>query len=377
MKSPTPSNGVNAIKDARKLFNERRSNISREETKGIIKKLHRKETIYNFLKEKDQEGSLTNKQKQELKNTDRYLKNLKKDLEKQHKYKYNTTHDKDSKLTLYEYFDIIRPYLKDMIDNHKARGEWKIQLIMRIIFVSFVDSNETHVMHTKSDNIEIMSGIETSDVINELFISFIKRYQEGNPKNTEDNNCFQYAITAALNHQNIDHHPERISKLRLFINNYNWRDTEFPSRSKDCRTFEQNNKTIALNILYVSYNTKQIKQVYISKYNNEHDNQVNLLMITDGTNNWHYLAVKSISGLLRKVTSNANSNFYCLNCFYPYTTEIKLRKHEKICNDHDFRHLKMPDEDNKILKYVPGEKSLRVPFIIYADFTSKNKYMSE
>ena len=49
------------------------------------------------------------------------------------------------------------------------------------------------------------------------------------------------------------------------------------------RKFEQNNKTIALKILYVPYNTKQIKQAYISKYNNERDNQVNLLMITDGT----------------------------------------------------------------------------------------------
>ena len=63
MKSPTPNNGINAIKDARKLFNERRGNISREETKRIIKKLHRKETVCNFLKEKEQEGSLTNKQK--------------------------------------------------------------------------------------------------------------------------------------------------------------------------------------------------------------------------------------------------------------------------------------------------------------------------
>ena len=35
--------------------------------------------------------------------------------------------------------------------------------------------------------------------------------------------------------------------------------------------------------------------------------------------------------------------------------------------DYEFCHLKMPDEDNKILKYIPGEKSLRVPFIIYAD----------
>ena len=174
---------------------------------------------------------------------------------------------------------------------------------MRIIFVSFADVNETRVMHTKSDNIVIMSGIGINDAINELFHSFAKRYQEGlqtkmkvssftfdridlleyhlhkislnrgssyidssewiknkgvtlNPKNTKDNNCFQYAIIAALNYQNIDRHPERISKLKPFINNFNWKDIEFPSHSKDWRKFECNNKTIALNILYVSYNTK-------------------------------------------------------------------------------------------------------------------------
>ena len=105
-----------------------------------------------------------------------------------------------------------------------------------------------------------------------------------------------------------------------------------------------------MNILHVSYNTKQIKQAYISKYNNERDNQVNLLMITYGTGNWHYLAVKSISGLLRGITSNHNGDFYCLNCFHPYTTERKLRKHERICNDHDFCYLKMLEEDDKIVK---------------------------
>ena len=133
------------------------------------------------------------------------------------------------------------------------------------------------------------------------------------------------------------------------------------------RKFEQNNKTIALKILYVPYNTKQIKQAYISKYNNERDNQVNLLMITDGTSNWHYLAVKSISGLLRRITSNHNDDFYCLNCFHSYTTMNKLKKYEKICRNHDFCHVKIPKKNNKILKYNPGEKSLKVPFIIYAD----------
>ena len=47
------------------------------------------------------------------------------------------------------YFDITRPYLRDMIDNHKARDEWKIQLTMRIVFVSFTDANETREMHKK------------------------------------------------------------------------------------------------------------------------------------------------------------------------------------------------------------------------------------
>ena len=56
-----------------------------------------------------------------------------------------------------------------------------------------------------------------------------------NPKSTNDNNCFQYAITAALNHHNIDHHLKRISKLKPFIDNYNSNDIEFPSRSKDWR----------------------------------------------------------------------------------------------------------------------------------------------
>ena len=84
-----------------------------------------------------------------------------------------------------------------------------------------------------------------------------------------------------MNYQNINSHPERISKLKPFINNYNWKDIEFPSHSKDWRKFEQNNMTIALNILFVQYNTKQIRPAYISKYNNKRDNQVILLMISN------------------------------------------------------------------------------------------------
>ena len=92
---------------------------------------------------------------------------------------YESKGDKDARLSIDEYFDIIRPYLKDMIDSHKARNEWKIQLSIRIIFVSFTDANETREIHTKRDNVTIMRGAETEDIINELFNTFRKRYQEG------------------------------------------------------------------------------------------------------------------------------------------------------------------------------------------------------
>ena len=49
---------------------------------------------------------------------------------------------------------------------------------MRVIFISFIDKNETQVMHTKTDHVEIVNGIDTSDGINKLINSFIKRYQE-------------------------------------------------------------------------------------------------------------------------------------------------------------------------------------------------------
>ena len=80
----------------------------------------------------------------------------------------------------------------------------------------------------------------------------------------------------------------------------------------------------------------QTRPVHISKYNHKRDNQVILLIITDSKNNWHYLPVKNIPGFLRGITSNHNGDFFGLNCFHSYTTKNRLKKHEKVCKDHDF-----------------------------------------
>ena len=141
------------------------------------------------------------------------------------------------------------------------------------------------------------------------------------------------------------------------------------SHSKGWKKFESNNKSIALNILYVPHNTKEIRHAYKSKYNFEHENQVILLMITDGKK-WHYLAVKSLSVLFRGITGNNNGDFYCLDCFQSYTTENKLKKHKNVCENHVYCYIEMPEEHSKILKYNHGEKSMKIPFTIYADLES-------
>ena len=170
------------------------------------------------------------------------------------------------------------------------------------------------------------------------------------PKNN-DVNCFQYALTVALNYQNIKKAAQRISKVKSFINQYNWKEMNFPSHLKDWKKFEQNNKTVVLNILLVPYNTEKIRLACKSKHNFKGKNQVILLMITDGKK-WHYLAIKSVPVLLREITSNQNRD--------SYRTKKKLKKHEKVRNNHDYCYVEMPNEDNKILSYYYRENSLKV-----------------
>ena len=82
---------------------------------------------------------------------------------------------------------------------------------------------------------------------------------------------------------------------------------------------------------------------------------------------YHYLAVTNLSALLQGKSSNHEGDFYCLNCFNSYTTKNKLKEHEEICNNHDSCRVEMSNWVEKILKYNPGEKSLKAPFAIYLD----------
>ena len=199
---------------------------------------------------------------------------------------------------------LVRYNLGDKSWQEETSSERKIQLTMAINFISSKDSDETRTMHTKSNDVEIMMGSKTNEIIMELFKSFLQKYQEGleesmrgsefvydsvdvlyhnlnkvglssggsyidspkcvknqratiNPQNKKDDRCFQYAVTVALNHEQIKDYPERISKIKTFIDQYNWKEIDFPSHGEDWKKFKSNSKSVALNILYVPHNTEK------------------------------------------------------------------------------------------------------------------------
>ena len=296
-----------------------------------------------------------------------------------------------------------------------------MQLTAEISFVSLKSgSDETRVMHTRSNNEEIMNGSDTDEIIKGLFESFLQKYEENfqekmkgsefefdgvdflyydfnkislnrggsyidsqkwikikkstiNPKNN-DHKYFQYAVTLALNLDKINSHSERISQIKPFIEQYNWKEIDFPATSKD---WKNSNQIMKLHLIFCMYLKilKKIQVAYKSKHNLTRGKQVILLMISNGEN-WHYLAVKSLNGLLKGITSNDKEDFYCLNCFCAYSTRNRLEEHKKICENHNYCNVEMSNENNKIIKYNQGEKSIKLPFIIYADLECLLEKMS-
>ena len=113
-----------------------------------------------------------------------------------------------------------------------------------------------------------------------------------------------------------------ISKIKPFINKYDWNGIKYPSKLDDWKTFQKNNSTIALNVSYIK--EKETHPVYISKHSSTSEKQTILLMIPNKEKeDWHYFTVKKLSALLHGIT------FYCLNCLHSSRTENKPNSHEK------------------------------------------------
>ena len=148
------------------------------------------------------------------------------------------------------------------------------------------------------------------------------------PVNKKDNRYFQYTVTVALNYEQIKKDPQRITKIKPFINKCNREGITFLSQKDDSRKFEQNNVTIALNILYA--NKEKICSAYVSKHNSNREKKIIILMIPNGEK------VKNLSVLLRGITSKHYGNFYYLNRLHSFRIKNKLELHKNVCENKDF-----------------------------------------
>ena len=130
----------------------------------------------------------------------------------------------------------------------------------------------------------------------------------------KDEECFKWAVIAALHHEEIKHNPERTSLLRPYENQYNWKGLEFPVSIKKIDKFEKNNPGIAVNVLFSNNKNQNIYTARRSECNVKCKNQVNLLMLVDGEKR-HYTTIKSISRLLSKLNGKTRRAYhFCMNC---------------------------------------------------------------
>ena len=96
-------------------------------------------------------------------------------------------------------------------------------------------------------------------------------------KTTINNKWFQYAATVALSYEEFKWNPEKAAIIKTFINKYSWKGINCSWKIDDWKTFEKNNRTIAVNILYNK--EKEISPAYISKINWNCEKQIILLII--------------------------------------------------------------------------------------------------
>ena len=100
---------------------------------------------------------------------------------------YKSDSKKDESIA--RYLNSIREHLRKLIDDKRKKEEWKIQLIMKINFICSKNFNETRDMHNKSDNIEIMMGVDTNEIIKNLFNSILQRYQKVLQESKRGSDC--------------------------------------------------------------------------------------------------------------------------------------------------------------------------------------------
>ena len=177
----------------------------------------------------------------------------------------------------------------------------------------------------------------------------------------DDDQCFKWAVTRALNP--TERNPNRITKiLKTQAGKYNWNDIEFPTKLKDIHKFEKNNN---VNINVFSFDDKKVyTYVYTLLSKTEHEKTINLFLYDE-----HYGVVKNLSRLVSsQINKQDHKKHICLRCLNHFKSSGGLEKHLELCQNHDHQRHVYPNKQNKHAFFKQLQKTHRVPFVVYADF---------
>ena len=191
-----------------------------------------------------------------------------------------------------------------------------------------------------------------------------------NPRN-DDEECFKWSVIAADRWMDIGSHPERVSNLKEFNDNYVWSGLEFPVSIKDIGKFETRNN-VSVNVL-----SSDGKDIYILRKGGRNGKEINLLMTSEGPTDPasrnginHCTAIKSLSRLLSsKNSSTKRKQHFCRNCLQGFTQESSRDQHQVYCEGNESVRVEMPEQGSTI-EFKDGQNQFEVPFIMYADFES-------
>ena len=191
-----------------------------------------------------------------------------------------------------------------------------------------------------------------------------------NMKN-EDDECFKWCVTRALN--SIEDHPERITKeLREQAKLLNWNGIEFPVAVDEnvIRRFERNNN-VSVNIF--GYDNENVYPLITNK--NESEKVIDLLLISNDTTK-HYCWIKNFNKLCAARTETGHHTMhYCKSCLTGYRELESLNKHKEYCSLHGVQRVEVPEAGTTRF-FKQYFKSMRAPFVVYADFESFIKPIS-
>ena len=190
-----------------------------------------------------------------------------------------------------------------------------------------------------------------------------------NMKN-EDNECFRWCHIRCLNPQ--DKNPQRIKKSdKQHIQYLDYSGIELPVTTKQYNKIEKQNE---ININVFGYENKQPYPIHVSK--EKYNNQMNLLLITEDDKK-HYVLIKDFNSFMYNQTKHKESKHFCMHCLQCFSSERVLNNHKDNCIQvNGTQAVKMPDEDNNILKFNNFHKQQPVPFVIYVDFEAITEKIS-